>query len=112
MELTGGHLPDDLSRDTSLCLYRVVQESLANVVRHSGSKRASVDLRAVNGAVAVTIADQGRGFDPGSVGVDHGMGILSMRERLRLVNGVISIQSRPDAGTEVKAEVPAKVGRP
>ncbi len=112
VELTGGRLPDDLSRDTSLCLYRVVQESLANVVRHSGSKRASVDLRTVDGIVALTIADHGRGFDPSSVGVDHGMGIVSMRERLRLVNGVISIQSRPDAGTEVKAEVPAKAGRP
>ena len=106
VELTGGSLPDDLSRDTSLCLYRVIQESLANVVRHSGSKNASVDLRAVNGTVAVTIADDGRGFDPGSLGTDRGMGIVSMRERLRMVHGSISIQSRPDAGTEVKAEVP------
>ena len=112
VELTGGDLPDDLSRDTSLCLYRVIQESLANVVRHSGSKHVSVDLRTLDGTVALTIADDGRGFDPGVVAVDHGMGLVSMRERLRLVNGVISIQSRPDAGTEIRARVPVEAGRP
>jgi len=112
VELTGGDLPDNLSRDTSLCLYRVIQESLANVVRHSGSKRASVDLRAADGAVALTIADDGRGFDPAIVALNHGMGLVSMRERLRLVDGAMSIQSRPDAGTEIKARVPAKVGQP
>jgi signal transduction histidine kinase len=112
VELTGGNLPGDLSRDISLCLYRVVQESLANVVRHSGSQRASVDLRMVDGIVVVTIADNGVGFDPGSAGSSHGLGILSMRERLRLVNGAISIKLLPDAGTEVKATVPVEVARP
>jgi len=111
VELTGGDIPGNLSRETSLCLYRVIQESLANVVRHSGSKRASVDLRTVDGAVALTIADDGRGFDTAIVAVEHGMGFVSMRERLRLVNGAISIQSRPDAGTEIRAMVPAEVER-
>jgi len=109
--LTDRDLPDNLSRDTSLCLYRVIQESLANVVRHSGAKHASVDLRMVDGTVALTIADDGGGFDPAVAG-GQGMGIVSMRERLRLVNGAISIQSVPDGGTEVRARVPAEAGRP
>jgi len=108
VELSGGNLPDSLSRDAALCLYRIIQESLANVVRHSGSKRASVDLRRVNGTITVMIADDGRGFETGSVGADRGMGIVSMRERLSMINGEISIQSRPGAGTEIRAWVPVE----
>ncbi len=112
VDLTAGSLPGDLPRDTSLCLYRVVQESLANVVRHSGSERASVDLRTLDGTVVVTIADNGVGFDPGSQNVSRGLGLVSMRERLRLVNGSVSIRRLPDAGTEVKATVPVEVAQP
>jgi len=111
VDLTAGELPDGIPRDISLCLYRVVQESLANVVRHSGSTHAAVDLRAVNGTIAVTIADDGCGFDP-AVSMDHGMGIVSMRERLRMVNGSISIRPLPGAGTEVKATVGVEVMQP
>jgi len=112
VELTSGNLPANLSRETSLCLYRVIQESLANVVRHSKAKLASVDLRTVDGTVVATIADNGVGYNPGSDGVDSGLGIVSMRERLRLVHGSISFRLLPGAGTEVKATVPTEVAQP
>jgi signal transduction histidine kinase len=112
VEVTAEGLPDGLSRDTSLCLYRIAQESLANVVKHSGAKRASVDLRSVGETLVMTIADDGRGFDPGAASPDHGLGIVGMRERLRMVDGTISIKSRTDAGTEVKATVPLVFAHP
>jgi len=100
----------DVSRwlppDIALCLYSVTQESLQNVIKHSGAKRATVDLAAVDGEMRLSIADDGKGFDLEAVRAGAGLGLLSMRERVRLVRGRIEWRSRPGAGTRVEVRVP------
>jgi PAS domain S-box-containing protein len=99
-------VPDSLPRDVSLCLYRVVQESLSNVLRHSGSLTASLDLIGSYSEICVRVADAGVGFNPESIRKKGTLGLLSMRERLRLVGGRISIDSHPLKGTTVDAVIP------
>jgi signal transduction histidine kinase len=100
-----------LPKDLALALFRVVQECLANVVRHSGSNAASVDFVREGNHLVLTVADQGRGI-PGQIltliwerQVSPGLGILRMRERLELVGGTLEIDASP-RGTTVRAIVP------
>jgi PAS domain S-box-containing protein len=90
-------------QDVALCLYRIVQEALRNVIRHSGSRRASVELTELAGAIRLRVSDDGCGFDPGAA---SGLGLVSMRERLHLVGGDITIDSRPSGGTRISVRVP------
>ena len=99
-------LPEPLPRNVSLCLYRVIQESLQNIVRHSGARSASVQLHGSPSGIQLEIADEGVGFNPESVSKKGGLGLLSMRERLRLVGGTISIESQPLRGTQIHVTVP------
>jgi PAS domain S-box-containing protein len=92
------------SQEASLCLYRVAQEALQNVVKHSRSKRAWVELRDSADDVRLCICDEGIGFDARSR--KSGLGLISMRERLRLVGGRITISSRHPSGTCIEAHVP------
>lgn len=101
-------VPADLGSDLTLCLYRVIQESLANVLRHSGASHALVSLQRREREITLKIADDGRGFDPATVPASHGIGLFSMRERLRLVSGRMSVCSQPGAGTEVTVIVPVQ----
>src|SRR5262249_10740469 len=80
-------VPRALPPDIALGLYRVAQEALWNVVKHSGAKRATVKLARVAGAVHLTVADEGRGFDPDTAPPGTSLGLVSMRERIRLVQG-------------------------
>lgn len=97
-------IPDRLPADLSLCLYRVTQEALQNIVRHSGARHASVRLRADGRRLSLQIVDDGIGFTRS--GVVPGLGFASMRERLMAVNGDIAIESAPGSGTRVDAWVP------
>jgi len=99
-------VPRWLPPDVALCLYRVTQEALQNVVKHSGAKRATVELTAADGELRLTISDNGKGFDPEAVRAGGGLGLLSMRERVRLVHGQIQWRSQPGAGTRVDVRVP------
>jgi signal transduction histidine kinase len=122
-------LPAPLSSDISLCLFRIVEECLNNVAKHSGARSARVELEAVADGVRLTVADSGRGFDtrlvegsaalgsasgywgpnygaPVARGSKVGLGFVSMRERLRLVRGTIQVQSAPAQGTRIEAWVP------
>jgi len=99
-------VPDTLPEDTALCLYRIVQEALGNVLKHSGAQHAWVELTRRAGAVSLRVADDGVGFDPKLVGRNGGLGLVSMRERLRLVRGQITIDSQPSAGTRIAVSVP------
>jgi signal transduction histidine kinase len=92
--------------DTALCLYRVVQEALRNVVRHSGAQRAEVHLQQSDDAISLRIVDAGSGFDAASLEGEHGLGFISMRERLRLVGGKIDIDSQPSRGTRIVVSAP------
>lgn len=106
IEFTLGQSPTALSEDVALCLYRIAQETLRNIIKHSGARRATVELNGSTEAAALQIVDDGAGFDPRRVDGKGGLGLVSMRERLRLVGGEITIGSRPGAGTWIDVRVP------
>jgi PAS domain S-box-containing protein len=99
-------VPRALPSDISLCLYRISQEALNNVVRHSSAREATVDLSRTNHTIGLCISDAGLGFNPEQVQEKAGLGLVSMRERLRLVGGQLSIVSEPFRGTQVCVQVP------
>jgi signal transduction histidine kinase len=96
---------DLLSKDVTLCLFRIVQESFRNIIKHSGARAASVVLVGTPNAIHLSVSDTGRGFDVHSLESKNGLGLISIRERLRLVGGVISIHSTPQ-GTKIEVSVP------
>ncbi len=110
IEFTHHEITEAIPEDTALCLFRITQEALRNVIKHSGARRASVELGADAGVLCLRIIDDGSGIDPRSANGQGGLGLVSMRERLRLVNGEILIHSQPLQGTRIEARVP--LGRP
>lgn len=101
-------IPKNLPTETSLCLYRVLQEALQNAVKHSGSPEFHVSLKCSESEIFMIVADSGKGFDLSDGFQSRGLGITSMRERLKLIDGVLSIASAPQHGTVVRATVPLK----
>jgi PAS domain S-box-containing protein len=99
-----------ISKDTTLCLYRIAQEALRNCVKHSGASSARVVLTKRENGIVLTVADDGRGFETESEAMEKGLGFISMKERLRNVGGRISIYSRPQAGTRIEVWVPVVDG--
>ena len=97
-----------IPQDVSTCLFRVLQESLTNVVKHSGAKTAQVELAGSPREIQLRILDSGVGFDPKSTGSRGGLGLISMRERLILLGGELLIESRPSGNTWIKACLPLK----
>jgi PAS domain S-box-containing protein len=102
-----GEGSDVLPPSVQTTLYRVIQESLHNVRKHSGSSRAAVDLRIVDGVVRLSVQDFGCGFDV-DAGRRRGCGLLGMSERVRLAGGQCHIESRPGEGTRVQVTLPAE----
>jgi signal transduction histidine kinase len=101
------HLGEEGSRgEEERIVYRLVQESLTNVVKHAGASRVSVAVRQVDGEIRIAIEDDGSGFDPGAAG--EGRGLTGMRERIELLGGEIEIASNPGDGTRVTATVPLR----
>ncbi|HVK12253.1 MAG TPA: PAS domain-containing sensor histidine kinase [Gemmataceae bacterium] len=98
--------PGVMPPDSVLCLYRIAQEALQNVVKHSGSRHAAVELSGTADEVRLRVIDDGVGFEPGSAVGNDGLGLISMRERLLLVGGEITIDSRPLGGTRIDVRVP------
>jgi PAS domain S-box-containing protein len=96
-------LTNGLPSDVALCLFRVAQEALNNVLKHSNSRKASVEVVASGQVIALKITDSGQGFDPASC--HWGIGLTSMRERLRVVGSELIVRSSPGEGTEIFAEV-------
>jgi two-component system, NarL family, sensor histidine kinase DevS len=94
-----------LPGEVETALYRVVQESLTNIVKHASARRVSISVARRDSSVAAVIEDDGDGFDPRVVR-EGGVGLLGMRERLALLDGRVEIESRPGAGTTLVAEVP------
>jgi PAS domain S-box-containing protein len=105
-------VPRSIPKDRAVCIYRIVQEALRNVVKHSGATEAKVELIGDKGAIELRVSDPGVGFDPESLRKKGGIGLLNMRERIRLVGGEISFKSRPGQGTHVEARVPLPTPEP
>jgi len=107
IDLHAPKLHSTLPPDVALCLFRVAQEALANVLKHGNTKKAQVKLIQDSRKVRLTVKDFGIGFDPSIQ--SGGIGLISMRERLSLCGGALFVKSAPNRGTEITAEVLAEV---
>jgi PAS domain S-box-containing protein len=104
--LTAPDEEDGIPADVRICIFRVVQESVRNVARHSGAMRAEVVLRVADDHVQLRVRDAGRGFDVASIRPGVGLGLSSIAERVRLVRGRAEVMSTPGVGTEVAVTIP------
>jgi PAS domain S-box-containing protein len=105
--LTTSRVPGSVPGNVALCIYRITQEGLQNVVKHSGASHARVDLGFKNGEIRLVIRDSGVGFDTyAQKRTKYGMGLVGMEERARLVGGTLTIQSTPKKGTRVLVRIP------
>jgi len=108
IEFTHDQMPAAISPDTALCLYRIAQEGLQNAIKHSGAQQAEVALNGAADAISLGIVDHGRGFDPRQLRGRSGLGLVSMRERVRFLGGEIVIGSPPSGGTRLYVRVPLR----
>jgi PAS domain S-box-containing protein len=103
------NVPPGIPDDATLCIFRIAQEALRNIKRHSGANRAEVRIEWSGERLHLSVSDRGRGLDPTNPSAKPGIGIRSMEERLRLLGGRLEIHSRPAEGTRVDAWLPFKV---
>jgi signal transduction histidine kinase len=96
----------DLPAGLATSMYRVLQECLTNAARHSGCSRVHVAVHATEGELVMRVADNGRGITPSQVESSSSLGLLGMRERVRLVGGTLNLVRLPKGGTEVVVRVP------
>jgi PAS domain S-box-containing protein len=109
IEFSQAGIPHSLPKEIALCLFRVLQEALQNAVKHSGERHFKAELHGTSSEMQLTVSDLGVGFDQ-QVATDHcGIGLISMRERLKLVGGEFSIISKPGGGTTIRARIPLMV---
>jgi PAS domain S-box-containing protein len=106
IEFKHSDLPAAIPKEISLCLFRVLQEALQNAIKHSAEHNFTVELHGTKEGISLTVSDSGIGFNWQDAMNRRGIGLISMRERIRLVNGELSIQSEPGRGTTVFARVP------
>lgn len=97
-----------LDRDRSLILYRIAQEAVRNVTKHSAATAAEIAVTLANQTLTLSITDNGRGFDAGDSQRASGLGLISMGERARLADGELSYTSKPGGGTSIRVTVPLK----
>jgi signal transduction histidine kinase len=96
----------DLSRGAALAVYRIAQEAMGNAVTHGAARHVDVRLARSNGLVALTVTDDGKGFDANRIGGLRGLGLINMRERARQLNGTFELDSEPGRGTTVRVTIP------
>ncbi len=101
-------IPRSVPKEISLCLFRVLQETLQNAVKHSGVRHFKVELCGTEREIQLTVSDLGVGFDLQEAIHRRGLGLISMRERMQLVGGEISFTSHPGGGTTIHARVPLR----
>jgi signal transduction histidine kinase len=99
-------IPRDVPNDVALTLFRVMQEAVGNAVKHSGIRAVAIAMRGGEREIQLEVADEGVGFEPDLVMKKHGLGLIGMMERMRLVDGECTIESRPGGGTRIRARVP------
>jgi signal transduction histidine kinase len=105
-------IPASLPKEVYLCFYRVLQEALQNVVKHSGSDHADVALSGQVDLVTMTIQDRGAGFELQQAMRGSGLGLTSMRERLKVIGGQLSVESQRGRGTTIRAVAPCRLASP
>lgn len=103
-------VPDDLSDECVLTLYRIAQEALHNVAKHAGASEVWLRLSREDDAVALTVEDDGAGFDVEATREKVGLGLISMTERVQLLNGRLTVESAPGEGTRIVALAPRETG--
>jgi signal transduction histidine kinase len=108
VSFTPENVPRGVAEDVALCLFRIVQEGLRNVKRHSDADEAEVRLEASGEKLHLSVVDRGRGFDVNHCSPRAGIGIRSMQERLRSLGGQLEITSRPTEGTRIDAWLPLR----
>lgn len=99
-------VPKDLPREINLTIYRITQEALRNCAKHARAEQASVSLARTDRGLQLCISDNGSGFNPSQTQGQAGIGLASMQERARLVNGQVTVTSAPGEGTRIELEVP------
>jgi signal transduction histidine kinase len=106
VDFTSTEIPRSLNPDTALCVFRIVQEGLRNLKKHSGAEEAKVDLKMTGERLEITVRDEGYGFDLQGLRKNEGLGIRSMEERARSLGGKFEIRSESGQGTTLKACLP------
>ena len=96
-----------LSKESALCLFRVAQEALSNMMKHSGVRKGQLELFGDRGILRLCISDAGAGFDPEVVSTKGHLGLISMQERVRAAGGTIAVESRPSRGTRISVHLAA-----
>jgi signal transduction histidine kinase len=107
VKVTAENVPDSLPDELRTCIYRVVQETLHNVSRHSGAKNVVVSVQYMGDSLVLTVKDDGSGYDPEKT---TGLGLLGMEERVKQLGGRLEIQSQPGQGTLLRATLPIPAG--
>lgn len=110
IDFKAGRVIHPVSQTVALCLFRVLQEAVHNAVRHSGARHVDVRLECSADELTLTVSDQGKGFDVEAANSTMRLGLISMRERIRLINGKIAIRSALHAGTTVEVSIPLNAG--
>jgi len=108
IECCCAELPTKVDPEVSLSLFRVAQEALSNVLKHSHARNARVDLASNGNDLSLRISDDGSGFNGGQVSAQNSLGLVSMRERMHVVDGTLTVSSSPLRGTKIEARVPCK----
>ena len=106
IDFTHSSVPARLPSEVALCLFRVTEEGLTNVAKHSQATSARVRLSAADEGIHLVIEDTGTGFDPRILEQRAGLGFVSMRERLRVLGGTVRVQSAPSHGTSIDVRIP------
>jgi signal transduction histidine kinase len=99
-------LPASVPAAVATCLYRVVQESLQNVIKHAGTAEAMVLLAGTPSGIGLRVSDRGAGFDPASVGCGSPIGLRNMSDRVESVGGSLDVSSEPGKGTKISVSIP------
>jgi PAS domain S-box-containing protein len=108
IDFSSENVPRDLPAEIGLCLFRILQESLQNAAKHSGSQDLRVSLTRRSDDLQLTVSDLGKGFDPDKAVKAEGIGLASMKERMKLVNGELSVRTQRNHGTTISARVTLK----
>jgi signal transduction histidine kinase len=101
------HTCESMPKDTTIALFRVVQEGLSNIIRHAQAKTVKLELSGEDSHCSVTLSDDGRGFDALSSQFRWSHGLMGMRQRAEALGGRLDIESRVGGGTRVRVEIPS-----